>query len=51
MKKIVFYISGFGFGHLTRSIALLQELLRQGPDLHITVRVPFTAYGAGVGIV
>ena len=38
MKKLVFYISGFGFGHLTRSIALVQELLRQRCDIHITVK-------------
>jgi hypothetical protein len=38
MKKLAFYISGFGFGHLTRSIALVQELLRQRRDIHITVK-------------
>ncbi|MBP1763962.1 MAG: UDP-N-acetylglucosamine:LPS N-acetylglucosamine transferase [Firmicutes bacterium] len=38
MKKIVFYISGFGYGHLTRSIALIQELFRQQPDISITVK-------------
>ena len=37
MQKIVFYISGVGFGHLTRSIAIVWELIRQ-ENVHITVR-------------
>jgi len=38
MKKIVFYISGFGYGHLTRSIALVQEMFRQQPEISITMK-------------
>lgn len=35
---IVFYISGHGFGHASRSIALIGALLRRRPDLRITVK-------------
>lgn len=37
MRKIVFYISGLGFGHLTRSMAVIQELVCHR-DVHVTVK-------------
>jgi len=36
MKKIIYYISEYGFGHATRSIAIIRELLRN-PEIHIEV--------------
>jgi len=35
---IVFYISGHGFGHASRSIELIRALVRRRPDLRITVK-------------
>ena len=35
---IVFYISGHGFGHASRSIELIGALTAQRPDLQIVVR-------------
>lgn len=35
---IVFYISGHGFGHASRSIELMRALLRRRPDLRIIVK-------------
>ena len=37
MKKIVYYVSEYGFGHAARSIGLIRELLKQNPDIHIEV--------------
>jgi len=31
MKKVCYYISDYGFGHASRSVANIRELLRQ-PD-------------------
>lgn len=36
--RLLFYISGFGFGHMTRSIALIEGLLEQEQDLEITIK-------------
>ena len=35
---IVFYISGHGFGHASRSIEVIRALVRRQPDLRITVK-------------
>ena len=35
---IVFYISGHGFGHASRSIELLKELAARRPDARLIVR-------------
>jgi UDP:flavonoid glycosyltransferase YjiC (YdhE family) len=35
---IVFYISGHGFGHASRSIELMRALVRRQPDLHVIVK-------------
>jgi len=35
---IVYYISGHGFGHASRSIELIRELRAQQPDLRVVVR-------------
>jgi len=37
MKKIVYYVSEYGFGHAARSIALIRELLKQSEDIHLEV--------------
>ncbi|KKI93254.1 hypothetical protein WQ54_05310 [Bacillus sp. SA1-12] len=37
MKKIVYYISEYGYGHAARSIAVIRELLRQNPYVEIEV--------------
>lgn len=37
MKKIVYYVSEYGFGHAARSIALIRELLNHNEDFHIEV--------------
>jgi L-arabinokinase len=36
--RIVFYISGHGFGHLSRAIAVIHALYRACPDAHVVVR-------------
>jgi L-arabinokinase len=36
--RIVFYVSGHGFGHTSRSIEVIHALLRARPDAHIVVR-------------
>lgn len=36
--NIVFYISGHGFGHASRSIELIRALTRRQPGVHITVK-------------
>ena len=35
---LLYYISGFGFGHLTRSLAVLEALLELKPDLRLVLR-------------
>lgn len=41
---IVFYISGHGFGHASRSIALIRALVRRRPDLRISVKTTAPAW-------
>jgi hypothetical protein len=36
--RIVFYISGHGFGHASRSIELIREIVTQRPEARIVVR-------------
>lgn len=35
---LLYYISGFGFGHLTRSLALLEKILEMDSRISITIR-------------
>lgn len=37
MKKIAYYISDYGFGHATRSIAMIEELLIEDRDVEIII--------------
>lgn len=37
-RTIVFYVSGHGFGHASRSIEIINALLARRPDLHIIIR-------------
>jgi L-arabinokinase len=36
--RIVFYVSGHGFGHTSRSIAVIGALVRARPDAHVVVK-------------
>jgi hypothetical protein len=36
--RIVFYVSGHGFGHTSRSIEVIHAVLRARPDAHIVVK-------------
>lgn len=36
--RIVFYVSGHGFGHTSRAIEVIHALLRRRPDAHIVVK-------------
>ncbi len=36
--RLVFYISGHGFGHATREIEVINQILRERPDMPIVVR-------------
>ena len=36
--RIVFYVSGHGFGHTSRAIEVIHALLRARPDVHIVVK-------------
>ncbi len=36
--KLLYYISPFGFGHLTRSLAVLEAMLRCAPELSVSVK-------------
>jgi UDP:flavonoid glycosyltransferase YjiC (YdhE family) len=36
--RIVFYVSGHGFGHSSRTIEVIRAVLRRGPDLPIVVK-------------
>lgn len=38
MRKIVFYISGHGFGHAVRSIAVVKELRRLAPGCELIIK-------------
>ncbi|MFN7977658.1 MAG: hypothetical protein U0P30_05940 [Vicinamibacterales bacterium] len=38
MRPLVYYISGHGFGHASRSIEVISALLDRAPDLRIIVR-------------
>ncbi len=38
MPTIIYYISGHGYGHSTRSIELIKTLLRKNPDLFCHIR-------------
>ncbi len=40
MKNIYFFVSSFGFGHLTRTIAIIRELLRKKSDYFIHLFAP-----------
>ncbi|WHY71984.1 glycosyltransferase [Fictibacillus enclensis] len=42
MKTIAYYISEYGFGHATRSIALMREMLRTDKELRIIVCTSFS---------
>ncbi|MBU1153140.1 hypothetical protein KKB84_04120 [bacterium] len=42
MKKILFYISDHGYGHATRIIAIVQDLLEKEKNLKIYIRAFFT---------
>jgi hypothetical protein len=37
-QTICFYLTGFGFGHLTRSLAIMEQLLKNRPDIHIIIK-------------
>src|SRR5688572_8446090 len=36
--RIVFYVSGHGFGHTSRTIEVIHAVLRARPDAHIVVK-------------
>ena len=38
MKKICYYVSDYGFGHASRSIAVIRRILSQMDDVHVTVK-------------
>jgi len=38
VKKICYYISDYGFGHASRSIAVIRKILTQTDDVHVTVK-------------
>lgn len=38
MKKICYYVSDYGFGHASRSIAVIRRILSQRDDVHVTVK-------------
>ena len=37
MRKLGFYVSGLGYGHLTRSMAVIRELIKHS-NIHVTLR-------------
>jgi len=37
-KTICYYITGFGFGHLTRSLAIIEALLVKYADVHVIIK-------------
>jgi UDP:flavonoid glycosyltransferase YjiC (YdhE family) len=38
LNRVVFYVSGHGFGHASRSIEIINALIRRAPDLRVTIR-------------
>ena len=38
LNTVVFYVSGHGFGHASRSIEIINALLRRAPDLSVIIR-------------
>ena len=38
VKKICYYVSDYGFGHASRSIAVIRRILSQTDDVHVTVK-------------
>src|SRR5688572_33241241 len=36
--RIVFYVSGHGFGHTSRTIEVIHAVLRARPDAHVVVK-------------
>lgn len=40
--KLAYYISDYGFGHATRSIAIIRELLKREERIHITICTSFS---------
>ena len=38
MKSVVFYVSGHGFGHSSRMAEVIRVLLRDSPDIAVTVK-------------
>lgn len=38
MKTICFYISDYGYGHATRSIALIREIVDSCDDVNVIVK-------------
>lgn len=48
--KIVYYISGHGYGHAVRSIQIINELLRQGCTVCIKSTVPAFLFKEGLSL-
>ncbi|MDM5340533.1 glycosyltransferase [Fictibacillus enclensis] len=42
MRTIIYYISEYGFGHATRSIALIREILNTNSDIRIIICTNFS---------
>ena len=42
MKSIAFYISTHGYGHASRCVPIIEEMLKQDPNLMITVKTDAT---------
>ena len=38
MKRILFYISGHGYGHATRSIEVIKNIRQQNPRVEIHIQ-------------
>ena len=45
--KLALYVTGHGYGHLTRSLAIANEVLRQVPETELHVRAPYPAEQIG----
>jgi len=39
MKTISFYISDYGYGHVSRSIALIRDIVNSNKDINIIVKI------------
>ncbi len=37
MKRILFYISGHGYGHATRMVEVIKQIHRQEPETEIHI--------------